>query len=214
MYYLATPPSYYARIVEHLAASGLAAADTGAWPRIVIEKPFGHDLASARSLNKKVLDVFDERQVFRIDHYLGKETVQNIMVLRFANGIFEPTWNRRYVDHVQITVAEDDGVGSRGRYYEEAGAIRDMVQNHLLQLLTLVAMEPPTSFHADVTRDEKVKVLRSLRPIPSDELARHVVRAQYGGGTQRGRGVKGYLQEGACFPRLAYGNVYRDQIVR
>ena len=170
LFYLATPPSAYEDIVANLGAAGLADR-TGSWSRIVIEKPFGHDLASGRQLNDSVMSVFDESQVYRIDHYLGKETVQNLLVFRFANGIFEPVWNRRYVDHVQITVAEDLGVEGRGAYYEEAGASRDILQNHMLQLLSLVAMEPPIDLEADALRDEKQVPLRRRR-YPEDRQAR------------------------------------------
>ena len=163
---------------------------------MIIEKPFGHDLASARQLNEVVHTVFREPQVYRIDHYLGKETVQNTFVFRFANGIFEPIWNRRYVDHVQITVAEDIGIERRGTYYEGAGALRDIFQNHLLQLLSITAMEPPANFDAEIVRDEKVKVLRSIRPVMEGE----VVRGQYGPGWVAGREVKGYREEEKVAP--------------
>lgn len=176
LFYLATPPTLYPVIIEQLGRAGLNRGKKG-WRRIVIEKPFGRDLSSAQELNELVHRAFDESQVYRIDHYLGKETVQNIMTLRFANAIFEPLWNRNHIDHVQITVAESVGVEHRAGYYDKAGVLRDMVQNHLLQLLTLTAMEPPSLFSADALRDEKVKVLRAMRP------GRHTVRAQYDGYT-------------------------------
>src|SRR5467141_1406024 len=174
LFYLATPPPAYEPIVKAIAEHR-PRGDTG-WARIVVEKPFGHDRESALALNEVVHTVFREDEIFRIDHYLGKETVQNILVLRFANGIFEPIWNRQYVDHVQITVAESLGIEERGAYYEQAGALRDIVQNHLLQLLALVGMEPPVSFDAKSVRDEKLKVLRAVRPIAQDETETSVVR--------------------------------------
>ena len=195
LYYLATPPDDFPTIVHHLGELGLNQAPAGSWSRVIVEKPFGTDLASARALNQKILAVFDESQVYRIDHYLGKETVQNILVLRFANGIFEPLWNRRYVDHVQITVAESVGVEGRGDYYDENGVIKDMIQNHMLQLLTLVAMEPPVAFAADAVRDEKVKVLHATRPIPPAEVEHLTVRGQYVAGTVGGKAVPGYREE-------------------
>ena len=169
IFYLATAPSDYVDIIRNLGSAGMAREDSG-WVRAIIEKPFGRDLASARALNREVSAVFQEDQVYRIDHYLGKETVQNLLVFRFANGIFEPIWNRQYVDHVQITAAENIGVGTRGAYYEEAGALRDMIQNHMMQLLTLVAMEPPPDFAPNSVRDEKAKVLRSIPLLDSAAL--------------------------------------------
>lgn len=194
IFYLSTPPSQYPEIIQQLGAAGLNRNRKG-WTRIVIEKPFGHDLASAKELNRQVAKVFREEQVYRIDHYLGKETVQNILVFRFANGIFEPIWNRRYVDHIQITVAENIGLEGRGAYYEESGAIRDMVQNHVLQLLTLVAMEPPVAIDANEVRNEKVKVLHALQPLLGTEVATNAIRAQYNHGWMNGVQVKGYREE-------------------
>src|SRR5216110_25091 len=194
IFYLSTPPSQYPEIIQRLGAAGLNKSRKG-WTRIIIEKPFGHDLASARELNRQVAKVFREEQVYRIDHYLGKETVQNILVFRLANGIFEPVWNRRYVDHVQITVAENLGIEGRGGYYEESGAIRDMVQNHVLQLLTLVAMEPPIAFDANAVRDEKVKVLHALQPLVGHDAVTNIIRGQYGSGWVNGHEVVGYRQE-------------------
>ncbi len=199
IFYLSTPPSQYPEIIQRLGAAGLNKNRKG-WTRIIIEKPFGHDLASARELNRQVGKVFKEEQVYRIDHYLGKETVQNILVFRLANGIFEPVWNRRYVDHVQITVAENLGVEGRGAYYEESGAIRDMVQNHMLQLLALVAMEPPIAFDADPVRDEKVKVLHALQPLIGKDVIENTIRAQYGPGWVGGQQVPGYTDEKGVSP--------------
>ncbi|MBI3626268.1 MAG: glucose-6-phosphate dehydrogenase [Candidatus Rokubacteria bacterium] len=202
LFYCATPPSLYPEIVTRLGASRIQ-RETKGWVRIIIEKPFGRDRASAAELNRVVSGVFAEDQVYRIDHYLGKETVQNILVFRFANGIFEPLWNRNHVNHVQITVAESLGVEARGAYYEEAGALRDMIQNHILQLLCLVAMEPPVSFDADPVRDEKSKVLRAIRPIPPEEVDHVVVRGQYGPGFLDGQRVPGYRSEKGVAPDSA-----------
>lgn len=204
VFYMATPPSFYPSIADHLNAAGLSqkgAATQSPWTRIIIEKPFGHDLQSALALNAELDKSFSEEQIYRIDHYLGKETVQNIMVLRFANGIFEPIWNRRYIDNVQLTVAESIGVDGRGDYYEEAGAMRDMIQNHMMQLLTLVAMEPPANFDANAVRDEKVKVLRSIPPLQEYEINADTVRAQYGPGLISGVSVPGYRQEKGVNPQ-------------
>jgi glucose-6-phosphate 1-dehydrogenase len=196
LFYLSTPPGLYQPIVHHLGSGKLnKPASENSWVRIIIEKPFGIDLKSARELNKSVLEVFEENQVYRIDHYLGKETVQNLLVFRFANGIFEPIWNRNYVDHVQITAAETVGVESRGGYYEEAGAMRDMIQNHMLQLLAHTAMEPPVLFDAQQVRDEKQKVFQAIRPISPDDVHRFTVRGRYAAGTLGGKQVTGYLEE-------------------
>ncbi|NLH06007.1 MAG: glucose-6-phosphate dehydrogenase [Chloroflexi bacterium] len=193
LYYLAAPPSWFDDIILNIDAANMAHQE-GVWRRIVIEKPFGHDLDSAHALNDTVNSVFDEEQVYRIDHYLGKETVQNILVVRFANTIFEPIWNRRYVDHVQISVVEPSGAEDREEFYDEAGVIRDIVQNHLLQLLTLIAMEPPVAYEAGAIRDEKVKVLRAARPIEGAQVAAQTVRGQYTAGTINGERVPGYTE--------------------
>ncbi len=195
LFYLATAPSFFSQIITQLGASGLVEERDGCWRRIIIEKPFGHDLETAKALNREISSVVKERQIYRIDHYLGKETVQNILVFRFANGIFEPVWNHRYIDHVQITVAESLGVEHRGRYYEEAGALRDMVPNHVMQLLSLVAMEPPNSFDADAVRTEKSKVLRAIIPPHPIEVLRNGVAGQYGEGIIGGEAVPGYRAE-------------------
>ena len=207
MFYLATPPSQFPVLVEQLGAAGLARPGAGrdpdaacGWTRVVIEKPFGRDLETARELDRVIGQVFDERQVYRIDHYLAKETVQNLLVLRFANVIFEPVWNRRYVDYVEITAAETLGVEHRGPYYEEAGALRDMITPHLIQLFSLVAMEPPVAFDADAVRDEKMKVLRAVRPIPPESIADWAVRAQYVSGVVDGEEVPGYRDEERVAP--------------
>jgi len=194
VYYLSTAPEFFPVITEAIRANGLHRSDK-VDVRAVIEKPFGTDLASARKLQDVVHDAFRERQVFRIDHYLGKETVQNVMAFRFANFMFEPVWNRNYIEHIQITAAEDIGIGSRAGYYDQAGALRDLVQNHMLQLLTLVCMEPPASFEADKVRDEKVKVLQAITPPTPEEVRRDTVRAQYVAGVEGGEEVVGYLQE-------------------
>jgi glucose-6-phosphate 1-dehydrogenase len=199
LFYCATPPSLYDPIVANLGAAGLARVE-GGWTRIVIEKPFGRDSASARALNQHLTTVFREDQIYRIDHYLGKETVQNILVLRFANGIFEPLWNRNHVAQVQITVAETIGMEGRGAYYEEAGALRDMMQNHLLQLLCLIAMEPPLTFDAAPVRDEKNKVLRAIRPIDPGNVDEAALRGQYGPGFVDNKPVAGYRQEKGVRP--------------
>jgi glucose-6-phosphate 1-dehydrogenase len=198
VYYLSTPPNEYPVILRMLGESGLVNREVGGpFSRVIIEKPFGHDLESARALNREVLSIMREDQVYRIDHYLGKETVQNILAFRFANALWEPLWNGRYVDHVQLTVAESIGVEGRGRYFEQAGILRDMVQNHMFQFLCMMAMEPPVAFEADAVRDEKLKVLRSLRPLPDDpkELARSVVRGQYGAGSVNGQERGAYRTE-------------------
>jgi glucose-6-phosphate 1-dehydrogenase len=201
VYYFATPPDVVAGIARELGGARLLAEQPEQPRRVVVEKPFGYDLASARALNEQLRAVMGEHQIYRIDHYLGKETVQNLMAFRFANGIFEPVWNRRYVDHVQITVAETVGVEDRGGYYDEAGALRDMVQNHLFQLLALTAMEPPISFRADDVRDERVRVLHALHLCSDDEVRRRVVRGQYAAGRSSGEAVAGYRQEPKVAPR-------------
>lgn len=202
LFYLATPPDFFETIAEHLGAVGLVHEDRReeSWARVIIEKPFGDDLRSARRLNRTLTRVFRERQIYRIDHYLGKESVQNILAFRFANAIFEPVWNRQYIDHIQITVAESIGIEGRGAYYERAGALRDMVQSHLLTLISMVAMEPPISLDADRLRDEKVQVLRALRPTPLGQVDRYVVRGQYSEGTIGGEAVPGYRQEPGVAP--------------
>jgi len=200
LFYLATSPVFFPIVVEQLGAAALTKQEDGKWRRVVIEKPFGHDLPSAVALNQAVGRVVEEKQVYRIDHYLGKETVQNILAFRFANGIFEPVWNRRYVDHVQVTVAEELGVELRGGYYETAGALRDMVPNHIFQLITLCAMEPPIDFDADAVHDEQTKILRAIQPLSPEKVLDHAVRGQYGEGSIDGKRVPAYRNE----PQVAH----------
>lgn len=201
LFYLSTPPEVYPEIIEHLGRAGLAQPHApNSWVRIIIEKPFGRDLASARELNKIVLNVFQEKQIYRIDHYLGKDTVQNLLVLRFGNGIFEPLWNRNYVDQVQITASETLGVERRGGFYETAGALRDMIQSHVLQLTSLVAVEPPASFDATAVRNEKLKVLQSIRPFNLEMVAQSVIRGQYGPGKVADKALPGYREEHGVNP--------------
>jgi glucose-6-phosphate 1-dehydrogenase len=194
LYYMATAADYFGPVVEQLASVGLMEEKQN-WRRVIIEKPFGHDLESARALNQQLLRVATEQQIYRIDHYLGKETVQNILALRFANGIFEPIWNRRYIDHVQISVAETVGVEQRGSYYDKAGALRDMVPNHIMQLISLTAMEPPVSFRADAVRDEQGKILHAIQPLSSEDVLSKTIRGQYGDGTIGGKRVPAYRSE-------------------
>jgi len=206
MYYLATPPTLDSEIIFQLGGAGLARPAAGqygdeeSWTRIVIEKPFGRDLASAQKLNREIARVFHERQTYRIDHYMGKETVQNLLAFRFANGIFEPLWNQKYIDHVQIVVAESLGIGSRAEYYEEAGAIRDMVQNHIMQVLCLTTMEAPVAFDADAIRDEKVKVLRAVPLLTPEDVAKRTVRGQYTAGVINGQPQVSYKEEKGVSP--------------
>ncbi|HXQ27380.1 MAG TPA: glucose-6-phosphate dehydrogenase [Candidatus Acidoferrales bacterium] len=195
LFYLATSPVFFSVVAEQLAAAELTRQEGPKWKRVVIEKPFGHDLASAEALNHALGQVLEEKQIYRIDHYLGKETVQNLLAFRFANGIFEPVWNRRYVDHVQVTVAEELGVELRGGYYETAGALRDMVPNHIFQLITLSAMEPPISFDADAVHDEQTKILRAIQPISPERVLDQAVRGQYGEGAIGGKRVPAYRSE-------------------
>ncbi len=211
IFYLATPPSVYEDVINTLHASGLANEHA----RIVIEKPFGSDLETGRQLNRMLLRAFREEQIFRIDHYLAKETVQNILMFRFANSLFEPLWNRRYIDHVQITAAETIGIEQRAGYYEAAGVLRDMFQNHMFQLLALTAMEPPSLFSASRVRDEKAKVLQSIRPFPLDRLREHIVTGQYGSGSVEGEQARSYREEngvapGSTVPTFAAMKVWID----
>ncbi len=194
-YYLATAPDFFGPIVEQLSSIGLMTEENHQWRRVIVEKPFGRNLESAKALNEQLLKVVNESQIYRIDHYLGKETVQNILAFRFANGIFEPIWNRRYIDHVQITVAETVGVELRGGYYDTAGALRDMVPNHIMQLISLTAMEPPISFQADAVRDEQAKILHAIQPLSSEDVLTRTVRGQYGEGEIAGQHVPAYRSE-------------------
>ncbi|MEQ8237558.1 MAG: glucose-6-phosphate dehydrogenase [Cyclobacteriaceae bacterium] len=199
IFYLSTPPSLYATIGTFLAEVGLSSEEHG-WKRLIVEKPFGYDLKSAKELNAKLLECFNENQIYRIDHYLGKETVQNLLVTRFANSIFEPLWNRNYIERVEITNAESVGVEKRGGYYDSSGALRDMVQNHLLQLVSMVAMEPPTKVDAQSIRDEKLKIFKSLRPFTAEDLKTNVIRGQYGESTYKGEKFSGYRNEEGVNP--------------
>jgi glucose-6-phosphate 1-dehydrogenase len=198
VFYLSTQPSYFTTIVKQLRQSGMiypADDPSGKWSRVIIEKPFGHDLASADNLQNELMQELDEQQLYRIDHYLGKETVQNLLVFRFGNSLFENLWNNRYIDHVQITVSEEIGIGTRGKLWEESGLVRDILQNHMMQLLSLVAMEPPSGLYAEAIRDEKVKVLEAIRPFDEKTLITHAARGQYSPGYINGEAVKGYRQE-------------------
>ena len=199
-FYLSTAPNFFGEVVRQLGAAGLAHEEQGRWRRVIFEKPFGHDLESAHSLNIEIKNILNERQIYRIDHYLGKETVQNILVLRFGNAIFEPIWNRRYIDHVQITASETVGVEKRGGYYETSGALRDMVPNHLFQLVSLTAMEPPISFDANAVRDEQAKVLHAMSPILPEEVLTNTVRGQYGEGIMDKERVPAYRSESQVEP--------------
>jgi glucose-6-phosphate 1-dehydrogenase len=203
LFYLAVPPNLFGEVARRLGEAGLVQGDGESWRRVIVEKPFGHDLDTARALSAQLAAVLREDQIYRIDHYLGKETVQNIMVFRFVNGLFEPIWNRTYVDHVQLMVAETVGVEDRGNYYETAGVLRDMIQNHMFQLLSLVAMEPPISFAADAVRDEKVKVLQAIRPMTPEEILDRTVRGQYGDGVIAGQPVPAYRREPKVSPTSA-----------
>jgi glucose-6-phosphate 1-dehydrogenase len=200
LFYLAVGDRFFAPAIAHLGAADLTTEEDGKWRRVVVEKPFGHDLQSAKALNADILKTLKEHQIYRIDHFLGKETVQNIMALRFANGLFEPLWNRQQIDHVQITVAETLGVEHRGNFYEKTGALRDMVPNHVFQLLAMTAMEPPISFDADAVRSKKTEVIQAIKPIAPEQALRVAVRGQYGSGTVNGESVPGYRQEELVAP--------------
>ena len=203
LFYLATAPQFFWEIIRQLGAAGLTREENGTWRRVIIEKPFGRDLDSAHALNKEIKSVLEETQTYRIDHYLGKETVQNMMVFRFGNGIFEPIWNRRYIDHVQITVGEIVGVEQRGGYYDNAGALRDMIPNHTLQLVAMTAMEPPISFDSEAVRDEKAKVLHAIQPLSAEDVLTKAVRGQYGPGRLQEKPVPGYRSEPQVNPHSA-----------
>ncbi len=194
-YYLATPPQLFANVAEKISKNGLGKEENGLWRRFIFEKPFGRDIESAKNLNTELLKILDENQIYRIDHYLGKETVQNILVFRFGNSIFEPIWNRNFIDHVQITVAELLGVEQRGNYYDKAGALRDMIPNHIFQLITLTAMEPPVSFEADAVRDEQAKILQAIQPFTPEGVLHETVRGQYGAGEINDKKVVAYRSE-------------------
>jgi glucose-6-phosphate 1-dehydrogenase len=200
LFYLATAPKFFSEIAQQLGQSGLSKEENGHWRRVVIEKPFGNDLDSALALNYNIKNILSEKQIYRIDHYLGKETVQNIMVFRFGNGIFEPIWNRRYIDHVAITNGETVGVEQRGGYFDTAGTLRDMVPNHMMQLISLTAMEPPASFSADAVRDEQAKVLNAIQPLSSEDVLHQAIRGQYGEGTINGEKVHAYRAEPGVAP--------------
>ncbi|OGU76637.1 MAG: glucose-6-phosphate dehydrogenase [Ignavibacteria bacterium RBG_16_34_14] len=200
IYYLSTPPSLYPVIPQALGNAGMSRNSKTNWKRLIVEKPFGYDIESAKELNKKLLKYFDENQIYRIDHYLGKETVQNVFVTRFANGIFEPLWNRNYIHHVEITGVENIGVENRGGYYDSSGALRDMLQNHLLQITSLIAMEPPSSFDPDSIRNETIKVFQSLRPLKEEDINKSVIRGQYLSSTIKGEKVPGYREEKGVNP--------------
>jgi glucose-6-phosphate 1-dehydrogenase len=200
VFYLSTSPDSFPVIIKQLGNAGLAKSNDNSFTRIIIEKPFGHDLASARALNIEANSVFDEDQIYRIDHYLGKETVQNLLVFRFANSIFEPIWNRQHIESVQITNAEAIGVEGRGGYYEGTGVLRDMIQNHVFQVLSIVAMEPPINLSANAVRDEKIKVMEAVRPISREEVKKVAVRGQYGAGYASGKAVPGYREESGVSP--------------
>ncbi len=199
-YYMAIPPSLFANVAQKIVKNGLGKEENGNWRRFIFEKPFGHDLGSAKKLNADLLKILKERQIYRIDHYLGKETVQNLLVFRFGNSIWEPIWNRNYIDHVQITVAETLGVEARGGYYDTAGALRDMIPNHIFQLVTLTAMEPPVSFEADSVRDEQVKILQAIKTFTPEEALHDAVRGQYGAGKTDGKKVPAYNAEESVAP--------------